>query len=83
MLAIGGPEVLLEPEVYWITGPVALVWILMFVSLSRQFMPFVCLSEKVFSVLGLPDAPNIDLVRSSKQQRTDQDTDFGTFYFRY
>jgi hypothetical protein len=84
MLSIAGLEIFLEPEVYWIAGPVALFWILMFVSLARQFMPFVRLSDKVFRVLRLPDAANIDLVKSSKKQRTEQDApEFGTFYFRY
>ena len=53
-------------------------------SLSRKWMPFVRLAEKVFRVLDLPDPSNIDLVKSSKTQRTEHDPgEFGTFYFRY
>jgi hypothetical protein len=81
---IGGPAMLLEPAVFWISGAVAFGFILMFISLARQYMPFVRLSEKIFSILGLPDAKNVDLVKSSKEQRNAEDPpEFGTFYFRY
>lgn len=53
-------------------------------SLSRKWMPFVRLAEKVFRTLELPDPSNVDLVKSSKAQRTERDPgEFGTFYFRY
>lgn len=53
-------------------------------SLTRKWLPFVNLAEKVFHTLDLPNPSNIDLVKSSKQQRTDKDPgEFGTFYFRY
>ncbi len=53
-------------------------------SLSRKWMPFVRLAEKVFRALELPDPSNVDLVKSSKKQRTVHDPgEFGTFYFRY
>jgi hypothetical protein len=79
-----GSEMLREPPFFVIGGFVAFMWILMFVSLSKQYMPFVRLSEKIFIILGLPDATNMDLVKSSKQQRTAEDSpEFGTFYFRY
>jgi hypothetical protein len=79
-----GLELLHEPSFYWIHGGAACFFILMFTSLSRQFMPFVRLAEKVFIALELPNPTNIDLVRSSKQQRTTNDgIEFGTFYFRY
>jgi hypothetical protein len=53
-------------------------------SLSRKWMPFVRLAEKVFRALELPDASNVDLVKSSNKQRTAHDPgEFGTFYFRY
>jgi hypothetical protein len=81
---IGGLDVLLEPAVFWINGPLSMGFVLMFFSLSRQYMPFVRLSEKIFSILDLPDATNMDLVKSSKAQRTPDDPpEFGTFYFRY
>ncbi len=57
---------------------------LMTYSLSRKWMPFVRLAEKVFRALDLPNPSNVDLVKSSKAKRTDKDPDeFGTFYFRY
>jgi len=81
---LGGPEVLREPGFFWFNGTLALGFILMFFSLSRQYMPFVRLSENVFIILGLPDPKNVDLVKLSKRQRTAQDPpEFGTFYFRY
>jgi hypothetical protein len=52
--------------------------------MTRQWMPFVRLSEKVFRALDLPNPSNVDLVKTSKAQRTDEDPgEFGTFYFRY
>ena len=52
--------------------------------LVHKWMPFVRLSEKVFTTLGLPNPPDIDLVKSSKEQRQPSDpAEFGTFYFRY
>jgi hypothetical protein len=53
-------------------------------SMTRQWMPFARLAEKVFRTLELPNPGNVDLVKSSKTQRTDKDPgEFGTFYFRY
>jgi hypothetical protein len=57
---------------------------LMTYSMNRKWMPFVRLAEKVFRALELPNPSSIDLVRTSKAQRTDKDPgEFGTFYFRY
>ena len=54
------------------------------ISMTRKWMVFVRLAEKVFRTLGLPDPSNIDLVKSSKAQRKPDDPgEFGTFYFRY
>lgn len=61
-----------------------LFYAVMTFSLSRKWMPFVRLAEKVFRALELPDPSNVDLVKSSKQQRTPYDPgEFGVFYFRY
>jgi hypothetical protein len=47
-------------------------------------MPFVRLAERVFKALELPHPGNVDLVSTSKAQRTAEDPgEFGTFYFRY
>jgi hypothetical protein len=54
------------------------------ISMTRKWMVYVRLAEKVFRTLGLPDPSNIDLVKSSKAQRKPEDPGaFGTFYFRY
>lgn len=53
-------------------------------SLTRKWMPFVRLAERVFRTLDWANSGNVDLVRSSKAQRTDRDSsEYGTFYFRY
>ena len=54
------------------------------ISMTRQWMLFARLAEKVFRTLELPNPSNIDLVKSSKAQRKPDDPgEFGTFYFRY
>jgi len=53
-------------------------------SLTRQWLPFVRVAEKVFKILELPHPSRIDLVKSSKIQRRPEDSnEFGYFYFRY
>jgi len=77
-------EILLQPAIAWFNAVMVAFFILMFTSLARQYLPFVRVAQKVFVVLGLPDAENIDLVKSSNRQRTNRDpAEFGTFYFRY
>jgi hypothetical protein len=52
--------------------------------MTRQWMPFVRLAEKVFRALDIPNPSSVDLAKTSKAQRTDRDPgEFGTFYFRY
>jgi hypothetical protein len=81
---IGGPGLLLKPEILWVSFGVFLCLTLIFVKLTKQYMPFVILSEKVFSALNLANTKNIDLIKSSKIQRTANDSpEFGTFYYRY
>jgi hypothetical protein len=80
----GNLEILLQPAIAWFNAVMVAFFILMFTSLARQYMPFVRVAQRVFVVLGLPDAENIDLVKSSNRQRTNRDpAEFGTFYFRY
>lgn len=56
----------------------------MTISLTRKWMPFVRVAEKVFRALEWPAPGNVDLVKSSKaQRRADDPAEFGTFYFRY
>ena len=53
-------------------------------SMTRQWMPFVRLTEKVCRALEIPKPSNVDLVKSSKTQHTDKDAvELGVFYFRY
>jgi hypothetical protein len=88
LLAIGGNKFVLElfqesSSIYFILGPMAF-FALMTYSMTRKWMPFVRLAEKVFRALKLPNPSSIDLVKTSKAQRTDKDPgEFGTFYFRY
>ena len=57
---------------------------LMTISLARKWMPFVRLAQKVFATLGWPNPGNVDLVKTSKEQRKPEDPgEYGTFYFRY
>ncbi|WPG40841.1 putative type VI secretion system effector [Variovorax sp. EBFNA2] len=57
---------------------------LMTFSLSRKWMPFARLTEKVGRALGLPNPEGLNLVRSAKAQRKPEDSgEYGTFYFRY
>jgi hypothetical protein len=68
----------------WIIGGFTIFVGIATFSMARQWMPFVRVAEKVFRTLELPNARNLDLVKSSKLQRTDKDAaEFGSFYFRY
>ncbi len=81
---IAGNE-LFEHKELWFTpaGIFAFLGVMTFF-LTRKWLPFVRVAEKVFRTLGLPDPSNIDLVKSSKAQRKASDPgEFGTFYFRY
>lgn len=81
---VGGSALLFSHEILMQVAGLAVFFVVMFISLSRQYMPFVRLSEKVFRTLEIPNPSNVDLVKSSKQQRTmDDSPEFGTFYFRY
>lgn len=84
MIYSSGVTVYQKPEIIWIHVALIAVFIVMFTSLARQYMPFVRVAQKVFLVLDLPGPKNIDLVKSSNAQRQDTDPpEFGTFYFRY
>lgn len=65
-------------------GALAVFFALMFFSLTRKWLPFVKIAEKVFETFGWHDPGNIDLIKSSVKQRTENDAvELGTFYFRY
>lgn len=53
-------------------------------SMTRQWMPYARIAEKVFSTLGLPKPEATDLVKSSKGRHQSYDSfEFGSMYFRY
>ncbi len=73
-----------EPVYYIVLGGLGVFLAVMFFSLARKWLPFVNIAEKVFNVLGWNGASSVDLVKTSKAQRTEKDpSEFGTFYFRY
>jgi predicted RND superfamily exporter protein len=83
-ILLSGFSNIFELGLFVTSGIASAFFALMFASLSRQWMPYVRVAEKVFKALEWPDASNIDLVKSSKVQRTKKDPgEFGTFYFRY
>lgn len=83
-LLTAGPVIFKENGFYLLVLGLLVFFALMTWSLTRKWMPFVNLAEKVFRTLDLPDPSNIDLVKSSKVKRTEQDSgEYGTFYFRY
>ena len=60
------------------------VFLVMTFFLARRWMSFVRLSEKIFKEFGWEEPTKIDLKKSSKDQRKDDDpSQFGVFYFRY
>lgn len=60
------------------------VFALMTWSLARKWMPFVRLSEKVFSAFGWEKPASVDLVKRSKEgKKGDEPPEYGVFYFRY
>lgn len=68
----------------FIYGAVFIFFGLMTFSLTRKWMPFARLADKVFKTLNLPNPENIDLVKSSKtKHKPDDPNEFGVFYFRY
>jgi hypothetical protein len=51
---------------------------------SRKLMGFVRIAEIIFKTFGWPDAENIDLRQTSKENRREnQLSNFGNLYFRY
>ncbi|GLU34444.1 putative type VI secretion system effector [Trinickia caryophylli] len=51
---------------------------------SRKFMGFVQIAERIFRAFGWPDVENIDLRRTSREHRRENRLpNFGNLYFRY
>ncbi len=81
---IGGTQFIFIKEGNFVMLGIGAFLALMTYSLTRKWMPFVRLAEKVFRALELPNPSSIDLVKTSEAQRTEKDPgEFGTFYFRY
>jgi hypothetical protein len=60
------------------------VFALMTWSLARKWMPFVRLSEKVFSAFNWEAPGSVDLVKRSKDRKTGgEPPEYGVMYFRY
>jgi hypothetical protein len=52
--------------------------------ISRRFMGFVHLAERIFQIFGWPDVKNIDLPAiTRKSKRPDEPGPLGVLYFRY
>lgn len=51
---------------------------------SRKLMAFVRIAETIFNTFGWPDIENIDLRKTSRENRRENKLpNFGNFYFRY
>lgn len=73
-----------DEQVFYVWIGVAVFFGLMTFSLTRKWMPFARLAEKVFKTLNFPTPEKIDLVKSSRIHRKPGDPDdLGIFYFRY
>ncbi|WP_152808254.1 putative type VI secretion system effector [Rugamonas rivuli] len=73
-----------EEDGAWFLSGMAVAFGIAIFSMAKKWMPFVNLAEKVFKILNLPNASNLDLVKSSKNQRKNNDLpEFGSMYFRY
>lgn len=74
----------LEENLIWVPLGMAVAFAIAIFSMSKRWLPFVNLSEKIFKILNLPNASSLDLVKTSKKQRTIHDApEFGSMYFRY
>ena len=86
---MSGLSILFHPEArkYFLLGFPGIFYpffALMTWSLGRKWMPFVRMSERVFTALGWDNPAEVDLVKRSKAQRRGGESfDYGVFYFRY
>ncbi len=88
LVPTNGSTILFDPEAASIVVPIYMLcypfFALMTWSLGRKWMPFVRLSERVFTALGWDNPAEVDLVKRSKAQRRGGESfDYGVFYFRY
>ncbi|MCI1005928.1 putative type VI secretion system effector [Herbaspirillum sp. C7C8] len=72
------------PQGFLIIGAGWLASALIVGHLARKWMPFVRLAERVFRILELPSPSKIDLKKSSKLHKTENDPpECGVMYFKY
>jgi len=77
-------ETLTDYRMVLVTLGLLLFLMLMVWALTRKWMPFVKLAEKVFRTLELSAPSSVDLVKSSKVQKRQGDPpECGHFYFKY
>ncbi|QGZ40203.1 hypothetical protein IP92_04944 [Pseudoduganella flava] len=68
----------------WVIGGIHVVIAIAVYSMTKQWMPFVRVAEKVFQTLGLPNPAGVDLVKSSKgKHKPDDSFEYGAMFFRY
>jgi hypothetical protein len=73
-----------DPSGWFIILGLIAFFVAMFASLGRKWMPFVRLAEKVFRILELPSPSNIDLKKSTKLHKTENNPpECGVMYFKY
>ena len=85
LLSMGaGFDLLFSTDTFIVTCGVTVFCALAIWSMTRQWLPFVRLAERVFTAFGWPDPGNVDLVKTTKAQRQPGDSgELGVFYFRY
>jgi hypothetical protein len=84
MLAMFGGKSLTDFGGYITIAILSAFYSVMFFCLGRKWMPFVRTAEKIFKTLGWENPGDVDLNKTSKEQRKPTDSgEFGTFYFRY
>ncbi|TWI43381.1 hypothetical protein IP92_04945 [Pseudoduganella flava] len=68
----------------WFMGGMHVVIAIAVYSMTKQWMPFVRVAEKVFQTLGLPNPAGVDLVKWSKGKHKPEDSfEYGAMFFRY
>ncbi|WP_343721628.1 putative type VI secretion system effector [Herbaspirillum seropedicae] len=83
-LAFGFNRIIFEFPFWLAWGGIAFGWTFVIFMLMLQWMPFVKVAQRVFSVLGLKDPSGVDLKKTTETQRQQGDpSEVGAFFFRY
>ncbi len=73
-----------EPSFSYVLIGLGIFFMVMVACLTRKWMPFMRLAQKVFRALELPSPSNIDLKKSTKLHKTETDPpECGVMYFKY